>query len=184
MFRSDMWPTLPILIKTVGASEVCFKLDKTSVSHSLNSVNRQIFQLTTSSIMPRTINEQILYIIGTFFAVKENSSESNLQLFGCHQSRSATVSWTDTWRWCNYRITKLISIRDQKNIPSNQREKKIEGKVPLQSGQQWMKGGQEPCLSKHCPNVSRQRNMTTHERLDKKNCSMNKKILSSIARAP
>ena len=29
--------------------------------------------------MPRTINEQILYIIGTFFAVKENSSESNLQ---------------------------------------------------------------------------------------------------------
>ena len=103
---------------------VFYKLDKTSVSHSLNSVNRQIFQLTTSSIMPRTINEQILYIIGTFFAVKENSSESNLQLFGCHQSRSATVSWTDTWRWCNYRITKLISIRDQKNIPSNQREKK------------------------------------------------------------
>ena len=55
----------------MGASEVCFELDKTSVSHSLNSVNRQIFQLTSSSIMPRTINEQILYIIGTFFAVKE-----------------------------------------------------------------------------------------------------------------
>ena len=61
----------------------------------------------------------------------------------------------------------ITALRDQlKNISSNQREKEIKGKVPLQSGEQWMKRGQEPRLSNPC--VSRQRNMTKHERLDKK----------------
>ena len=35
-------------LKTVGASEVCFTEDEAKYCHSFNSVNRQIFQLTTS----------------------------------------------------------------------------------------------------------------------------------------
>ena len=79
-----------------------------------------------------------------------------IRLLGCHQNHSTTVSWQSRG-WCNYGIKRPIK---EYSIQS-------EGKsLCREANMQWMKRGQEPCLSNPC--VSRQRNMTKHERLDKK----------------
>ena len=114
------------------------------VTHETLPVNRQIFQLTTSSIMLRTINEQILYIIVTSSIRSQGEfkrEQSTTLVFGCHQNHSTGPygQWQERTRECQV----MHDYRMTRSETRSERKRKSQGKS-LCRGEQWMKRSQEP----------------------------------------